>query len=285
MAILCDGNNAELEPWSHLRLPPFPQVALRVLQLASNENVPLQELSQLISSDQALSSEILTIVNSLAYTPRIPITSILQAIAVMGANHLQGLCLAVAIRGYIGKSTGHPLLQNLWRHNLACAAIAEQLAAVAFMDHDAVFTFGVMHDIGRMALATVRPKEYFDLLGRHQGTAFSILESEHQLFGKNHCEIGRQLVEVWKLPEDFEPVIAEHHQPEVSDCVCSISTLINIACRMADTAGFPAFPGCQPTPYADLLNLLSQRQRKLFHPEIDTLILEVNRKIRAIESI
>ena len=58
--------------WTHLRLPPFSQVALRVLQLAGNENVPLHRLSELISSDPALASEVLTIVNSLVYAPRFP---------------------------------------------------------------------------------------------------------------------------------------------------------------------------------------------------------------------
>ena len=76
--------------WAHLRLPPFPQVALRVLQLANKENVPLQELSELISSDPAFASEVLTIANSLLYAPRFPASSVLQAIAVLGANNLQG---------------------------------------------------------------------------------------------------------------------------------------------------------------------------------------------------
>ena len=78
-------------PWAHLRLPPFPQVALRVLQLANNENVQLHQLSDLISSDPAFASEVLTIANSMLYAPRFPASSILQAIAVLGANNLQGL--------------------------------------------------------------------------------------------------------------------------------------------------------------------------------------------------
>jgi len=49
--------------WEHLRLPPFPQVAVRVLQLASKENVQMHQLSDLISSDPAFASEVLTIAN------------------------------------------------------------------------------------------------------------------------------------------------------------------------------------------------------------------------------
>ncbi|MDR3737627.1 MAG: HDOD domain-containing protein [Terracidiphilus sp.] len=273
------------EAWAHLRLPPFSQVALRVLELASNDNVQLHELSQLIASDPALASEILAIVNSLAYAPRMPIASILQAIAVMGANHLQGLCLTVAIRGYIGKSLGHPMMQGLWRHNLACATIAEQLAGTSFMDHDVAFTCGVMHDVGRLALATVQPKEYLELLAHHAGDARSILEREHALLGKDHCEVGRQLVAEWRLPEEFEAIVAEHHEPLGEQHLYSMAALVNISCRMADAAGFPAFPGCCPEPYEQLLEQLPARERRLFFSDIGTLIFAINKKIHAIESI
>src|SRR4051812_25554170 len=72
--------------WAHVRIPPFPQVALTVLRLAADENVQLGRLGDLISSDPAFASEVLTVVNSLLYAPRYPIRSILQAIEVLGAT-------------------------------------------------------------------------------------------------------------------------------------------------------------------------------------------------------
>lgn len=278
-------NETSKLPWAYLRLPPFSPVALRVLKLSSNENVRLNELSELISSDPALASEVLTIVNSLLYAPRFPISSILQAIAVMGANHLQGLCLTVGLRGYMGPSLNHPLMRALWRHDLACGAIAEQLASAGFMDRDVAFTCGVMHDIGRLALAAVRPREYTELLATHNGSSASILEREHDMFGRDHCEIGRQLVADWKLPADFEPVIGEHHAPRQSDGPWGMSTLINVSCRMADAVGFSAFPACQPTPFPDLLAELPPRESRLFYNDLESLAVEVSRKISVIESI
>ena len=115
-------------PWAHLRLPPFPQVAVRVLELTSNENVQLHQICDLISSDSAFASEVLTVANSLLYAPRYPASSILQAVAVLGANTLQGMCITVAVRAYLGKSISHPAMRNLWRHNLACALIAQHMA-------------------------------------------------------------------------------------------------------------------------------------------------------------
>ena len=271
--------------WAHLRIPPFPQVALRVLQLANNENVQLHELSSLISSDTAFASEVLTIANSLLYAPRFPASSILQAIAVLGANNLQGLCLTVGVRGYLGKALNQPAMRAIWRHNLACALIADQLASVGFLDRDVAYTAGVMHDIGRLALAVIRPKEYCLLLGAHSGPPGSILKAERNLFGWDHCEAGRQLIADWKMPPEFEPIVADHHKPRQKDDPWSMTDLINVSCRMADTIGCTAFPGCEVTSFPDLLDELPERERRLFHLTVETLSIEIARKIDSVESV
>ncbi|MGA3160748.1 MAG: HDOD domain-containing protein [Terracidiphilus sp.] len=271
--------------WAHLRIPPFPQVALRVLQLANNENVQLHELSSLISSDPAFASEVLTIANSLLYAPRFPASSILQAIAVLGANNLQGLCLTVGVRGYMGKALNQPAMRAIWRHNLACALIADQLASVGFLDRDVAFTAGVMHDIGRLALAVIRPKEYSLLLGAHSGSAASILNAERDLFGWDHCEAGRQLIEEWKMPPEFEPIVAEHHAARSMEGPWRMAELINVSCRMADTVGCAAFPGCEAALFTDLLDELPERERRLFHATVETLANEIARKIDSVESV
>ena len=279
------NGEAIVPSWAHLRLPPFPQVALRVLQLANKENVQLHELSGPISSDPAFASEVLTIANSLLYAPRFPASSVLQAIAVLGANNLQGLCLTVGVRAFMGKTLKQPAMRAIWRHNLACALIADQLASVGFMDRDIAYTSGVMHDIGRLALAVIRPKEYSLLLGSHSGPPASILEAEREIFGWDHCEAGRQLIIDWKLPAEFEAIVAEHHTPRQKDGSWNMADLINVSCRMADTAGFPAFPGCEATPFPDLLEELPARERRLFHTEIEPLTQEIARKIDAVEAV
>ncbi|HEV2487634.1 MAG TPA: HDOD domain-containing protein [Terracidiphilus sp.] len=272
-------------PWAHLRLPPFPQVAIRVLQLANNENVQLHQLCELISSDPAFASEVLTVANSALYAPRYPSSSILQAIAVLGANTLQGMCITVGVRAYLGKSMSHASMRGLWRHSLACAIIAERLASMGFLDKDTAYTSGILHDIGRIALAVIQPQEYGNLLATHRGAPSSILEDERRLFGWDHCETGQQLVTDWKLPSDFEAIVSEHHCVKRTDGAWGMTELVKVSCRMADAAGFPAFMGCEATPYAELLGELPARERRLFFPDLETLAAEVAKSIHAIESV
>jgi len=270
--------------WAHLRMPPFPLIALKVLQLASHENVQLGRLAELISSDPAFASEVLTIANSVLYAPRYPIKSILQAIEVLGATHLQGLCLTVGIRAYLGKSLGHPTMRMLWRHDMACALIAQQIASAGFMDREMAYTAGVLHGIGLLGMAVVRPKEFIHLLGTHVGTRATIMERERAIFGIDHCELGRRLIAEWQLPEDFASIIAALFATRRCDGQWGMPEIIGLSCRMADTAGFAAFSACHAAPFAELVEELPPRERNLFHTEVETLAFEVSKKIAALEA-
>jgi putative nucleotidyltransferase with HDIG domain len=272
-------------PWAHLRLPPFPQVAIKIMQLANNENVQLHQLSDLIATDPGFASEVLMVANSPLYAPRYPATGILQAIAVLGANQLQGMCLLVGVRTYLGKSLKYPALRELWRHNLACALIARELAAAGFMDKDLAYTAGILHDVGRFALGVIRPKEYAAMLGAHRGSAAGMLKAERELFGWDHCETGRKLIVDWKLPSDFEAIVSEHHGPRRADGCWSMAELIKVSCGMADAAGFPAFEGCEAAAFGDLLESLPARERGMFHFDVDSLAQTIAAGIQAVESV
>jgi hypothetical protein len=136
-----------------------------------------------------------------------------------------------------------------------------------------------------MALAVIQPREYAALLETHHGSAVSILQDERELFGWDHCETGLQLIGDWKLPSDFAAVVSGHHSARQKDGAWNMAELVKVSCRMADTAGYPAFPGCEVTPYPELLNELPAQERRLFYSDIETLAGEVASCILGIESI
>jgi HD-like signal output (HDOD) protein len=275
---------AGIQSWACFRLRPFPQIALRVVHLAHREDVPLHILGGLISSDLAFAGEVLTVANSPLFAPRTPAVSVLQAVTRLGTRNVQGLCLTVAVRTYMGQALNQPALRTLWRHNLACAVIAERLAAPGELDKDIAFTSGIMHDIGRLALASIFPRDYSALLAAHRGTAASILDREREQFGYDHCETGRRLIAEWRLPPSFEPVVAGHHAPRQPDEPWGMTGLIRLACRMADAAGFAAFAGCEVTPYAELMAEIPAEERGFFPEDASALSAAVGSRIESAES-
>jgi HD-like signal output (HDOD) protein len=161
--------------------------------------------------------------------------------------------------------------------------IAEQLAQAGSMNKNTAYTAGVLHDVGRLAMVVIRPETYDALLMTHSGPSSSILPRERDLFGFDHCDAGRHLITDWKLPPDFEAIVSDHHSPRQKHDPWNLAALINVSCRMTDTIGFAVFPGCEVTPYADLLGELPERECKMFSADRETLAFEISSKINAVE--
>ncbi len=105
-----------------------------------------------------------------------------------------------------------------------------------------------MHDIGRIALAVIQPKEYANLLGTHRGTPSSILEGERKLFGWDHCETGRQLIADWKLPADFDAIVLEHHCAKREDGAWGMAELVKIKLQDGGRGGVSGVPWVRGDP-------------------------------------
>ena len=130
------GLESQELPLSLNHLPPFPAVALRALQLASDANTRLRELHEVIRTDPAFSSELLRIANSPLYGIRVEIKNTLQATMLLGFDRVKALALTIGLRTYLGHCLEMPALRACWRHSLASAILAEELAPLDFLAGD-----------------------------------------------------------------------------------------------------------------------------------------------------
>jgi len=232
-------------------LPPFPVVAIKALQLVSNEKAPMRELSELIRTDAALSGEILRIANSALYGLRIEVESALTAMVLLGLDRIKSVVVTSALRHYIGKSLDAPWMRICWRHSLATALLAKELARGTATSEDVAYTAGILHDIGRLALAMSFPTRYSEFILNPEPTSLALLEAERELFGIDHCQAGEILMTRWKLPENLIVAAAHHHDlPRGNDP--SLLTMVRYGCRLADVLGFEVVRGNNRVTYEDL---------------------------------
>lgn len=262
-------------------LPPFPAVAMRVLSLLAKEDLGLKELTQQIQADPVLSSEVLTMSNSVLFGFRTEIRSILQATTLLGAQRVKGIAMTIAMKTYLTESFQLPVVLACWRHNLACALVAEELARVSLIEKDFAYLAGLLHDIGRLALGMSKPHEYGELLNSEQREPLDILEREREMFGMDHCEAGRRLMQSWKLPQQFCEVATHHHAPRGGKF--DIVALVNRSCLLADSIGFAAAASARPRKFESVLATLPERERKRFDPDRERFALNIAIKIHSLE--
>ena len=196
--------------WDPEGLPPFPAIALKALKLMSGTDTSLLELCNLIRSDPGFSTAILRIANSPLVAFSKEVTSVLQASMLLGFQRLRSVVITVGLKAYLTGSPT-PLIQACWHHSVACAIIAERSAKWRFLDKDFAYTAGILHDIGRVALATVMPESYARVVERGADQPQDLLQVEQELCGIDHCQAGRSLVTAWNLPEVFLEITACHH--------------------------------------------------------------------------
>jgi putative nucleotidyltransferase with HDIG domain len=270
------------KPWALINLPPFPAVAARILQLLSKEDAGMKELADLIRSDVAFSSEVLTMANSALFTFRTEITGILQATVLLGLQRVKAVALTVGMRSYLVDSLKIPGVLACWRHSLACALLCEEFAGACLMERDTAYLAGLMHDIGRLALTVVEPLHYSNLLLAAEEDEVNILDEERKLFGMDHCQAGRWLAEQWKLPPHFAEIAAHHHSRQVADKF-DLLALVQVACRLADCIGFWAVRPARPLKFRDVLRDLPVAAHTNGEISQQDLTLKVAMKINSIE--
>jgi HD-like signal output (HDOD) protein len=270
------------KPWALIDLPPFPAVAMRVLNLLARDDVGMRELTREIQVDPSLSAEILTLANSVLFGFRTEIKNVLQATALLGAQRVKAIALTIAMKTYLMESFQIPALLACWRHSLACALLAEDLAKVSLIEKDFAYTTGLLHDIGRLALGMIKPLEYANLLGSSEEKPFDALAQERELFGMDHCQAGRWLTQAWKLPKLFTEVTARHHENPPGGKF-DIVAVVHRSCQMADALGFEAVRPLHPVSFQEILQSLPARERGRYKPDPEQLAMNVAMKIASLE--
>ena len=246
------------------RIPAFPPIVLRLLDLLSREDVEIRELVALISSDPALSAQILQVANSPLFGFRCQIDSLQSALVVLGLRRIRSLSMTVATSNHMKAVLHIEELSRCWRHMLACALLTEELARSCSAFEDRSYTAGLLHDVGRLGLLLAYPNEYAEILRSSDRNALELLDCEHQALGMDHCEAGRALAEHWCFPEDFQIIAARHHDPQANSQI-DLLTLVHLGCRLADSLGFWVVKPLQPSSpeeiQASLPPLLAKRVR------------------------
>lgn len=288
--ILATSTSKTAEPtelrWDPDRLPPFPAIALKALKLMSGTDTSLLELCNLIRPDPAFSTAVLRIANSPLVAFSKNITSVLQASMLLGFLRLRSVVITVGLKAYLNdpmKDAFTPLMKSCWHHSLACAMVAERSAKLSFLDKDFAYTAGILHDIGRVAMASVMPDSYTRVIERGADQPQDLLPVEQELCGIDHCQAGRSLVTAWDLPEAFLEITACHHNPKAHPP--GAASLIPPSCELADALGFAIIHYRSPRSYAEILADFPKPVQKRFPSDGGELAAEIANEIKVIESV
>jgi HD-like signal output (HDOD) protein len=199
-------------------MPSISSNTVRILELISDENYSVKELSSLISMDVSLATKCLKIVNSAKFGLRSTVTSIERAVNYLGKQAIFGLVIESGFDYVFNKPLeGYNVCEGeLWEHSLR-TAIASRLIAFRIKEKDIAdlaYTSGLLHNMGKVVLTEFlkgQTKAIKKKFKKSKEVNFSLLEKE--LLKTNHEEVGNMMAEKWGIPEPIRMVIFYHHRP------------------------------------------------------------------------
>ena len=198
-------------------LPSMPSIYTEIVTEMQSEDPAIKKVGEIISKDLSMTAKILQMVNSAFFGLFQKIKSPEQAVMMLGMETIKALVLSVKIFSEFNqKSFAWFNIDELFDHSLAVSVYAKAIIKNENLDQGLInnsMMAGLLHDLGKLILATNFEKSYRQVLAEAEGTGKNPLDLEYEAFGTSHAEIGAYLMGLWRLENSIIEAIAFHHLP------------------------------------------------------------------------
>jgi HD-like signal output (HDOD) protein len=186
-------------------LPSLPAVVAELLATMEQEDI----------DTHVLAAKIALLANSSFYGLQSKVTTIQQAISVLGFHSIRTLVTACSVTASFAPVKDVEFdFQAFWRHAIGSAVCARVLAPRCGVNPDTAFTAGLLHDLGTLVLCTRFPADYRRVLAYRREHDCVTSAAQLAVFGIDHAAVGSALTAHWKFPQSIQAAVAGHHLAE-----------------------------------------------------------------------
>lgn len=274
-AALDDDTVAEL--LKSINIPPCPTVVSMLMAELRREDADLKHMARLLGGDVGLAAAVLKVVNSPFFGLRNKVSSVQQALSMLGLKHVSSIVTGLALKQAL--SPPGVSMERFWErsslHAAICARLAVRLPGVGRED---AYTFGLFHDCGIPVLMQRFP-EYKETLALANRTMRPMVDVEYDRHATSHVVVGAMLARNWQLPTLISDAIKLHHDPEVAcgtlnDVPESVRALVCVSVVAEKLAA--DFLGYQNEPEWEVLRPAACEYLSLDDDDIEDLRAEIS---------
>ena len=223
-------------------LAPVSHAALNLVGLLDKPSISNEDIVNVLKFDNVLTAKLLRACNSPFFGLEEPVSSVDQAVLILGHQQILHITLSIAFSGTMATPLpGYAAeAKELWQHSLVTALAAENVArsgTTIEVDGSVAFTAGLLHDIGKVVMNVVLTTDFQAAVrSRITQDGLSRTDAEREVIGADHAEVGKCLLQSWRLPEDILEAVEHHHNP-VSKPHPKLSSLVHTANCLAHLIG------------------------------------------------
>jgi|SRR5579871_320137 len=201
-------------------LPSPVFVYTQILEAIQAPDASARKIGEMVARDIGLTAKILQMVNSAFFGIPRRVSDPVQAVCLLGLDVIQSLVLSIHVFSRFDQDKVPPeFVEAIWRHSMTVGKLARRFAATRSTDRhalDEAFTAGMLHDVGKLALAANLGGSYRQLLEIAHQQQITAVRVEAAALGATHAEVGAYLMGLWGLPDSIVEALAFHHSPSES---------------------------------------------------------------------
>lgn len=220
--------------------PGMPATAVKLLPLLENPDSDTSKIADILRYDPGLTANILKLTNSAYFGIPTKISSVRQAILLLGWKRLIQLVMTMCMSDLMKDSVeGYDLPKGeLWRHSIAVSVASDVLVkGLKISEADEVFTAALLHDIGKLVLGDY-VKEDMPKIEAMVAKGISFEVAEYIVLGTDHAEIGARILKSWSFPTPLVEAVHWHHDANSCSGHCLMSDIVHTADILGQMAGF-----------------------------------------------
>lgn len=220
---------------SNSNLLSLPQVISEIILEAQKEEFSAEVLARSILKDPSMTSRILKMANSSYYHRFAEITTVQQAISLLGVTTVKCLALSSSILhpDRIARESGVDP-REFFGETLSVASASESIAnVIGYKASEEAFIAGLLHDIGVLVFLHHYPNDYRKIIDK-KITATTLIEAERKVFSTDHAEVGFCLAQSWGLPSYLSEAIAGHHGDPETGNDNRLALIVRLAVALTD---------------------------------------------------
>jgi len=252
-------------------LPTLPPIVSKLNEMVADEEITAVKLGKVIEKDQVLTSKLLKMVNSSFFGFPQRISTVSNAIVLLGFNVIKTLIVTSSIFEVMQASD-----VGLFEHSLGCATACGIIAKMRQIKNpEEVSTAGLIHDLGKIVLRSELPDEYEAIVREARKEGLYMRQVEKKRLGVGHGEIGGMLARQWNLPERLVFPIEFHHKPELAPEYKEIAAIVHFSDILIRAVGF----GYGGDPWVPGLDHAAWERIKLSKSQMREVIAELDEKL------
>ncbi|MDY0362632.1 MAG: HDOD domain-containing protein [Desulforegulaceae bacterium] len=201
-------------------LPSLPSIYNSIVKELNSSVSSTKKIGEIISKDPSMTSKILQLINSGFFYLPSKISKPEDAVVILGTDVVKSLVLNLEIFSKMKLPNYFKKFQNdLHEHSMAAAKTAKEIALMEGLSDfcaDQAFMAGLIHDCGKLILASNFPDDYKLVLENFGSLSQESIEKEKEIFKASHEIVGAFLMGVWGLPLEIIEAILYHHNPSAS---------------------------------------------------------------------